>query len=381
MQKRSLAIISLVVLFIFSCTSPKKLLEKGKYDHAISILIPKLKKKPGDEKSKHILQDAWLQANTENEIRIKQLRKTGQPDIWYAVFRNYVSLEKRQKAVMTLPAGVLEAIGFEQKEYGAYIENARQKAAVYLYAHAKKLLEEGNKQDARQAYQDLQKVNSLYQNYKEVDELLRKALVKGTDNIEYEVRNQSASILPSYMISKLQNIDLSELDEEFVQFHNNPQKGVLYDYKIRLTLTSVKITPDKQNTDHFTETRKIQTGWIEKRDSTGKVVKIPEYENASCDVTVVQQYKSARIRAYLDFIDNSNKKVLIKVPVEAESIFSNKYATASGNIKACSMEVHTLLNQPRLIYPASDDLVLDAAKKLNHTISQLIWEDESYIKD
>lgn len=381
MQKRSLAIFSLVFLITFSCTSPKKLVDKGKYDHAISMLIPKLKKNPGNEKSIRILQDAWLQANTANEIKIKQLRETGQPDIWYSIFRNYVALDKRQQAVMTLPEEVLRAINFEKKDYGAYIENARQKAAIYLYAHAKKLLEEGNKQDARQAYQDLQKVNSLYKNYKEVDELLRKALVKGTDNIEYEVRNRSASVLPSYMLSKLQNIDLSSLNEEFVQFHNTPQKGVAYDYKIRLTLTSVKITPDKENTDHFAETRKIQVGWIEKRDSTGKEVKIPEYENVSCDVTVVQQYKSARIRAYLDFIDNASKKVLIKVPVEAESVFSNKYATASGNTKACSMEVHTLLNNPRLIYPSNDDLVLDAAKKLNHTISQLIWEDESYVKD
>ncbi|MDZ7742100.1 MAG: hypothetical protein U5Q03_10200 [Bacteroidota bacterium] len=381
MQKRSLAILSLVFLFILSCSSPKKLVEKGKYDQAISMLIPKLKKKPANEKSIRILQDAWLQANTENEIRIKQLRETGQPDIWYAIFRNYIALDKRQNAVMTLPAGVLSAIGFEKKEYSSYIDDARQKAAVYLYAHAKKLLEGENKQDARQAYQELKKVSSLYKNYKEVDELLRKALVKGTDNIEYEVRNQSASVLPSYMFSKLQNIDLSSLDEIFVQFHNYPQKGVDYDYKIRLTLTSVKITPDKQSTDPFTETRKIQVGWIEKRDSTGKEIKIPEYENVSSDVTLVQQYKSARIRAYLDFIDNAGQKVLIKVPVEAESVFSNKYATASGNTKACSMEVHTLLNNPRMIFPADDDLVLDAAKKLNHTIRQLIWEDESYIKD
>lgn len=380
MQKNRITIICLIVLIAFSCTSPKQLVRKGEYDKAISKLVEKLKKDPDKQQYINILQDAYLRANTENTAQIKQLRQSGQPDIWYDVFRNFVALDKRQKVIRTLPERVLKAIHFEQQNYDSYIDNARKKAAVYLYAHAKKLLEEGNKEDARTAYQELKKVTSLYKNYKQVDILLRKALVKGTNNIEYEVRNFSASVLPAYFISLLQNIDLSSLDEQFVKFHNFPERGIKYDYKIRLTISSVKITPDKSSTDHFTESRKIQIGWIEEKDSTGKVRKIPEYKEVSCDVTVVQQYKAAKIRAYLDFISNSNQKVLIKVPVEAESIFSNKFATASGNTKACSMEVHTLLNNPRLVYPAEDDLIMDAIKKLNNTIKQVIWTDEDYLK-
>ena len=381
MQKKRITIFSLIALFAFACTSPKQLVKKGEYDKAIHMLVEKLKRTPDHQKSISTLQDAYLKANTENTVRIKQLRETGQPDIWYDVFRNYVALDKRQKVIQALPQEVLKAIHFEKQNYDSYIENARKKAAVYLYAHAKKLLNEGDKEDARTAYHELKKITTLFTNYKKVDVLLRKALVKGTDNIEYEVRNLSASVLPHYFITLLQNIDLSSLDEQFVQFHNYPERGVDYDYKIRLTISSVKITPDKRSTDQFTESRKIQVGWIEEKDSTGKTRKIPEYKEVSCDITVVQQYKAAKIRAYLDFISNSSRKVLIKVPVEAESIFSNKFATASGNTKACSMEVHTLLNNPRLVYPADDDLIMDAIKKLNNTVKQVIWTDEDYLKN
>ena len=47
-------------------------------------------------------------------------------------------------------------------------------------------------EDARQAYVELMKVAGLNGSYKSLDKLIRKAILKGATNVEFEMHNRTA---------------------------------------------------------------------------------------------------------------------------------------------------------------------------------------------
>lgn len=370
----------ILLLIGIGCSSPQKLIQQGQNNKATHILVRKLKQNPGNQSLYPLLSEAYSTASKRNLDTILSLKKTGQPDIWYDVYKEYMTLNNRQKQVASLPEEVLRGAHIKMRDYEADIADAKTKAAAYFYAHAKKLLDDGSKIEARQAYNELIKIAQMYQDYKDVDALLRKALVMGTDYILYEIENNSTSLLPSGFVFTLQEISLTDLDERFLNFNTIPVQGRDYDFVIKLVLNSVQVTPDKIGKERFTEKKKVRVGWIEKKDSTGKVIKIPDYQIVTCDITKVHQYKAARITGNLDFIDNHNGNLLLTTPVSAETLFNHYSAYAKGDERACDPGTLALINTSKVPYPSDTDLVIDAAGKLNATIRQTIWVDESYLK-
>ncbi len=377
----------LAIVILFSCTSPDKLIEKGEYDHAIRILVKKLKARPDNEINMQRLVLAFRSANQINTDRIKKLRETGQPDIWYKVYQNYDLLNKRQDYVNTLPEETLNMMILDKKDYATDLNTTKVKASAYFYAHAEKLLDEGSKLDARTAYDELTKITHMYDDYKNVDELMRKALIIGTDYILYRVIDKSGMILPSSFIYNLQNINLLDLDEKFLNFDISPVEGRVYNYTVVLNLRNIDLSPQRVRESQYTETKKVIRDYEVKKDDEGNdilddkgdPVRVPVYKTVSCNITEVEKHKSVTIRGFVDFLDNTNKKVVNSTPVSAESVFYNISAYAKGDITACSEETLELLNQPKLPFPDDNHMLQDAGHKLEDVVKQVIWHDESYV--
>ncbi len=378
----------LILLLLFGCASPKRLIKKGEYDHAIKVLVKKLISKPDNQKYIQQLDHAYRVANQINLDSIAYLRQTGQPDIWYSIYNNYLYLKNREDLVKTVPAPVLKKIGFKYIDYNTELINAKKKAAAYLYAHAKKLMDEGGKSNARKAYSDLWKITTMYDDYKDTDALMRKALVLGTDYILFRVINHTAKIIPQSMLANIQNINLLELDQKFVDFNTRPVAGRNYDYNINLILNDIGVTPEQVKEKKYTESRKIVEGYKDKvgsngeivKDSSGKVVKVPVYKTIECKITVIEKHKSAKITGMVDFVNNNTGQIMNSTPVSAESVFHNVSAYAKGDLKACSEQTLKLLDQPKLQFPSDSDMMYDASNKLKETIKQVIWRDESLMK-
>ncbi|MCF8235979.1 MAG: hypothetical protein K9G67_11445 [Bacteroidales bacterium] len=380
----------LLILFVLiGCASPKNLIKHGKYDKAISVLVKKLTANPDKEKHIQSLRHAYSVANSINLDKIKQLRATGQPDVWYDIYLNYRDLQQREDLVKRVPDQVKKAIDFVYNDFSESLNNAKSKAAAYFYAHAKKLLENGEKEDARRAYTELKKITVMYPDYKETDALIRKALVLGTDYILYEVNNRTTTIVPQSLIVTLQNINLLELDEQFLSFDTYPVEGRIYDFRVVLTLTQIQSTPEKIRESHYTESREIVERYVTKKDEDGKVVKdengdpvkIPVYQKISCEITEVEKSKSVRINGFVDFVNNASGRVVNSTPVTAESVFNNITAYLKGDKRACSERTLELAKQPKLPFPPTPDMIMDAAEKLKEVVKEVIWHGEGYIQN
>ena len=383
-------ILPLIILFLFisSCSSPVHLIQKGDSAKAVQVLVKRLIRNPSHEKSIQSLKQAYQIANQKDNDEIKSLKISGQPNIWYDVYLHYSDLQKRQQLVQTLSPGILTKIGFEQKNYDSDIVQAKQKAAKYLYAHAKMLLEKNERENARQAYSELEKVKELFADYKDTDAFMRQAIIIGTNYVLFKVENKTFMPFPPPLESILSNISLKQLDKRFVNYDTRRVIGRNYDYVIQLEVQNISVSPEHVDKNHYTETKKIQDGWEYLRDkngeivkdSTGKAIEVTKYKIISCDITEVHQFKSAEISGYLNYINEHNKQIINSTPISAKSLFNHVSVFCNGNMNACSPETLSLVGTNTIPFPKNIDMINDAGRKLKEIVKNTIWNDNYLIE-
>ncbi|MCD4728144.1 MAG: hypothetical protein K8R46_10810 [Pirellulales bacterium] len=385
---KRIQILLLIPLMILGCKSPKNLIKDGNYDEAVKILVKKLSVNPDKEKNIIYLKQSYKAVNQKDIDRINYLRKTGQPNIWYEVYQHYDKLKNRQDLVKALPPDVLSQIGFKSVDYDNDVIEAKKKAAAYLYAHAQMLLKKEDRQSARQAYEELLKVSKLYNDYKDVDALLRRALVMGTNYVLFKMQNKSGVLLPLSFENELMSISLADLDRTFINYDSKAVKGRNYDYNIVVNIRVINVSPEQLDRNHFTESKKIQDGWKYKydkdgkivKDSTGKAIKIPKYKIIECFITEVHQRKTATISGSVDYINNHTSQLINTTPVSATSVFEHHSAIFNGNLDACTPQTLLMLNTTTVPFPSNAAMILDAGDKLKSTIKDIIWDDDYLVE-
>ncbi len=376
------------LLFVASCSSPVHLIQRGDSSKAVKVLVKRLIRNPNHEKSIQSLTQAYQIANQKDDDKIKSLKISGQPDIWYNVYLHYSDLQKRQQLVQTLSPEVLTKIGFEKRNYDSDIVQAKQKAAKYLYAHAKILIEKNELESARQAYSELEKVKDLFADYKDTDALMRQAIIIGTNYVLFKVENKTYMPFSPPLDNILSNISLKELDKRFVNYDTRRVVGRNYDYVIQLEIQNISVSPEHDDKNHFTETKKVQDGWEYVRDksgevvkdSTGKAVEVPKYKTISCYVTEINQSKAASISGYLNYINENNKQIINSTPISAKSVFHHVSVICNGDMHACSEETLSLVGSNVVPFPPNIEMIMDAGRKLNEIVKNAIWSDKYLIE-
>lgn len=375
-------------LFLMSCTSSKKYLEKGNYTMAVKKSVTRLQKKSDREKEIWVLTQALPKANQENLDRIAYLKKTGQPDIWEEVNMNYRQLKNRQDLVNTLPPVVLEAIGFKYVNYDSDIAESEKKACEYFYAHAKQLLSKNDKMLARQAYDELNKIKNYYNDYKDVNTLISQAAWLGTTRVLFFMENNSNSLMPAAFEQDFMSINLSDLDTKWVEYHTRVQENVQYDYTIGLSIRNIDVSPERIRERSWTESRQIEDGWTYLYDSRGNVmkdslgndIKVIKYVTVVCHLVEVNQAKEALLAGKLTFTNNATNQMLDTEPVSAKSVFGNNYIIANGDLRALTPATRNRLGSTPVPFPGDFDMIMMAREYLQQSVRSVIRSRSYLIK-
>lgn len=383
-MKPLLVLLASALLFA-GCTSSKTLLRNGRYDDAIYKSVHKLKKNPDKIKEVAVLTEAFRIANERDIERISFLKKSGQPDIWEEVFSLYSRLKYRQDAVKTLPAEVLSSIGFKAADYDNDVIESKRKAAEYFYARAMDLLSKNEKIAAREAYDNLLKVQSYYANYRDVDTQLQKALALGTTHVLFKMNNAAPVILPAGFEEDLLKIAVNDLDTRWVDFDPREVAGRSYDNVVLLNIRAIDVTPERIRERTWIESREVEDGWKYvydangnvKKDSSGNDIKETKYKTISCQLLETSMNKSAMVSGIIDFYDNTNSQLLKSEPITAQSNFDHVFVMAHGDVNALKPETRQHLGKP-LPFPndfemimMSNDILKDVAKNIIHANTHL----------
>jgi hypothetical protein len=328
------------------------------YDENISRIVKKIHQYPNRTKDLDALKENYDLATKADLDKIKVLRSSGQPDIWYEVYLTYARLDNRQKAVKTIPDKSFRLLGIETKDYRNDLDETRNKATAYLFAHASKLLQEPKPESAVVAYNELLKVAELNGKYPDLDKMFRKAVLIGATDVKFEMDNQTGKMISSAMVDRL-----SVITQEFKKARYSrvsvPAVDQSFAFMIRVVLDDMQIGPDQIK----------DLSYEEERDRyQGETV----IDTIRCQIKETRQLKKAQLSGRLEYFDPRLNQVINSVPVKVEAIFSNAYATLQGDPAAAGDETKKLLNSKKAAYPTDEQMILKATEEFSDKAREII---------
>ncbi|MBE0639886.1 MAG: hypothetical protein IH598_15320 [Bacteroidales bacterium] len=361
----------LAVVFLLSCSNTNKLIEQKKYDDAVDALILTLQKNPTHPEKIAQLDYVMIESSGGNLANIEKLKLSGQPDIWDDVLLHYQQLDSSQDKIKTLPDTTRRLMQFVPSDYSAYMQQARNKATMFHYATAKKLLETDSHQNHQQAYENLLKANELTPGFKDVEELLGNFKMIVPVHILYKVTNSYTEYLPNELEKELKYLDLSSLNTERFKFHKKQNQADQFNYTIEIDIRDVKISPENTREVYYVETAKVQDGIGYKLDeegnfiydSLGRKIEFPLLKTIACYVSETVKEKALLIGGQVEIKNMVTGKVIASRNISGETKFYNRSATFKGDLNALMPETVELVGTKEEEYPTDLAMILRASDR------------------
>lgn len=386
---------ALSLLFVLSsCTSPQALLESGDYDQAVYLAVKRLSgKKNKKEKYVLALEEAFEKANERDMRLAERLKREGRPENWAKVNDAYRRVRTRQERVAPLlplisKEGIRANFRFVKVDELEY--ESRQKAADYYYARSQELLEDarrGNKLAARRAYEELDKIDQYFRNYKDKETLKRTAHQLGTTHVLVRLENRSRSILPVALDREIRRIGVRDLNSFWQAYYTEQAKDVDFDYEVVMKVSSLEVGPDVIKEREFEEAKEIEDGFDYVLDSRGNVmkdslgndIKVPRKVLIRARVFETYQTKVASIAGRLEFYDLRTRDLIDSKPMAADAVFENYASTFRGDKRALSEEACRYLGNRPQPFPSDEALLMTAMEQLKPVIKSRIAETRKLI--
>lgn len=380
-------IILLLALFVISCASSQKMLERGQYDRAIDRSTERLMKRPNNAKELEVLKEAFYLANLFDKERIEFLELEGLEESWVEIYMLYEQLSHRQNKIRRLPTQIRSQ--FEFQNYDQQIVDSKAAAADVSYRRGLEYLEKGDRLSARLAYNEFATAAGIYPGYREVNRNLQLAEQLGRNQALFMIENNSGMVLPEFFDSEIRKVTLHELNTLWLNFDTYENQNTEYDYFIVLNVTDISFSPETLDRRTFTETREIQDGMKYeldrngnvKKDSLGNDIRVPNMVNVSAEITQTTQLKSAVVGGSLDFYNLHTDQLVRTDNIAVEAVFSHKYGEYSGDRRALSEELQRIVRGSRIPFPSNESMMMDAAQLLKERSKVIVQRNRRMLEN
>ena len=387
-MKKITFLLSLFVL-ISSCgvKQTRNSLTSGNYDQAIDNAVSNLrtnKDKKGKQDYVYILEEAFAKAKDRDLNAINLLAKDANPAQLEKLYNTYLQLNSRQEKIKPLLPLKLIKEGrnaiFPFDNYNDQIINSKNALSAYLYANAKKLMATSDKMNFRKAYDDMDYLNQINPNYKDVLRLMDDAKFKGSDYVSVYTKNETNMIIPARLQNDLLDFSTYGLNDKWTVYHSNKQKGISYDYGMMINFREIYISPEQIKEREFVKERIIKDGLKklidangkEVLDEKGKVVMVDNLKTVTARIYEFRQFKSCQITAKIDYINFRSNQLLQSFPLTSEFIFENIYATYKGDRRASDDNYYSYFDKRAVAFPNSEQMVYDTGEDLKAKIKDII---------
>ncbi|RKS93873.1 hypothetical protein BC952_1727 [Flavobacterium limicola] len=387
-MKKITFLLSLFVL-ISSCgvKQTRNSLTSGNYDQAIDNAVSNLrtnKDKKGKQDYVYILEEAFAKAKDRDLNAINLLAKDANPAQLEKLYNTYLQLNSRQEKIKPLLPLKLIKEGrnaiFPFDNYNDQIINSKNALSAYLYTNAKKLMATSDKMNFRKAYDDMDYLNQINPNYKDVLRLMDDAKFKGSDYVSVYTKNETNMIIPARLQNDLLDFSTYGLNDKWTVYHSNKQKGISYDYGMVINFRQIYISPEQIKEREFVKERIIKDGvkklidanGKEVLDEKGKVVMVDNLKTVTARIYEFRQFKSCQITAKIDYINFRSNQLLQSFPISSEFIFENIYATYKGDRRASDDNYYSYFDRKPVAFPNSEQMVYDTGEDLKAKIKDII---------
>ena len=390
-MKKITLLLSFFILFsACGVKQTQNLLSSGNYDQAIDNAISNLrtnKDKKGKQDYVYLLEEAFAKAKERDLNIISLLAKDANPTQLEKMYNTYLQLNQRQEKIKPiLPLRLLKegrnAI-FPFENYNDQIIDSKNALSAYLFANAKKLMASGDKMNFRNAYDDLEYLNKINPNYKNVKQLLEESLFKGSDYVLVYTKNETNMIIPVRLQNDLLDFSTLGLNDKWTVYHINKLKNINYDYGLMINFRNIYISAEQIKEREFSKERIIKDGskklidanGKEVFDVNGKVVMVDNLRTVNASIYEFKQFKSCQITAKIDYVNYKNNQLLKTFPITSEYVFENIYATYKGDRRASDDNYYSYFDRKAVVFPSTEQMIYDTGEDLKSKIKSIITQN------
>lgn len=387
--------ITLLAIFmtIVACgvKQTQNLLSSGNYDEAINKAVQNLrtnKDAKGKQDYIYLLEEAYAKANERDLRSIDSWFKDANPRNLEKIYDTYVNLNNRQEIIRPLlPLKILKEgrnAEFALSDYTDQIVSSKNALSKHLYDNSKALLATKDKMSYRRAYDDLVYLDELSPNFKDVNQLIQTAKLKGTDYVSVYTKNETNMVIPVRLQNDLLDFSTYGLNDQWTVYHNNKQKGITYDYGLEVNFRQINISPEQIKEKEFYKEKQIKDGTKTLLDSNGNVVKdslgnpikVDNMKTIKASVYEFRQYKAAQVTAKVDYVDLKSNQLLETFPLTSEFIFDYIYAKYTGDKRACEDSYYQYFDRRAVQFPSNEQMVYDAGQDLKNQLKNIITRNK-----
>lgn len=161
------------LLLMFSCVSAEKALDKGNNKDAVWKALGKLKKKPKDSKTLNILEEAYPLFISEYAQAIADLERSYEDFKWEKILKKYETMEEAYRKVREIPSA-RRALP-DLRSYSLDIQETEVKVLAERYDVGMELLAQGERREAREAFDHFSYILNKDNRYKDANQRLEEA--------------------------------------------------------------------------------------------------------------------------------------------------------------------------------------------------------------
>ncbi len=381
-----------IALFLSSCGSVNKKLQRGDYDGVINKSVKRLIKDPTDEEDIKTLDKSYKLANERDLERIKFLKTEDNPNNYDEIFQRYETLKARQALVRkVLPLNLNgRSINYDYVDYDADLVAAKKKAAAFYYANGQKLMNNGDKASYREAYYELVRAQQYSgDSYPNLNQMILDAHYKGLSRVIVEVQSSDRIMIAPEFRDELLTFNTQGLNSEWVEYHfRHLNDDIQYDYAVVINLLDIIVTPeDTKETDKVYK-KEVENGFDYAldakgnvmRDTAGNDIKIPRYKTLQCTLIETHQHKSVNIRGQVEITQlQPEARLLVKEPIGAENVFDHTSARAVGDQEALDADALQKIKNEAVPFPTDAAMILNTAETLKPAIRNALYKNKQYI--
>lgn len=387
-------LITLSFLFLISCSSIKNTQEainNGNYDSAITIAIENLKKnktKKGNQPYVFMLQEAYSKATTKDLDRISFLKKDQNPENIETIYGIYKGLKNRQEAIKPLlPLTILESgnnAEFLFRNYDDEIIANKNQLSDHLYIKARKLFDANNKFDYRTAFEDLEYIEKINPNYKDVRNLINVAHERGLDFVIVSMKNETQKVIPKRLEEDLLNFDTYGLNDLWTVYHGSKDPKINYDFGLELNLRNIEVSPEQVREKQIIKEKEVKDGTTflldkdgnQVLDKEGNKIKVDKMVKVRCELYQFTQFKSVKVTGQVKYVAINSKQTIETYPIESEFLFQHIYANFKGDKRALEDSFLDQIALRVVPFPTNEQMIYDSGQDLKERLKSIITRNK-----
>jgi hypothetical protein len=387
---KKIILFTAIIFLITSCSSIKNTQEaisNGNYDSAINTALDNLKRSKTKKRNQPyilLLEEAFIKATAKDLARINFLKKENNPEKIETVFVLYENLKRRQETLKPLlPLFILaekrDAV-FQFTNYDDEIISNKNQLSAYLYSKAIKLFDANNKFDYRAAYNDLDYIEKINPNFKDVRNLIDIARERGLDFVLVSIKNETQQVLPERLEEDLLNFNTYGLNELWTVYHGAKDAQITYDFGLELNLRKIEVSPEQVREKEIIKEKEVKDGFEylldengdQVLDEEGDKIEVDKFVSVRCELYQFTQFKSAKVTGQVKYINLNSKQTIQTYPIVSAFAFQHSYANFKGDKRALESSYIDLIRLRVVSFPTNEQMIYDAGQDLKQKLKAII---------